>query len=118
VLHVRDVHVAHVDAAPLQAAERLAREDVERTRQDDEVRARLLHVPVEALERRVDARPDLDEGRVEQAVDQVRVAAGTGGPALEAVRNRYGSSSQRTETRRGAQCADSSRAGRPHCFSV
>ena len=81
VLRVRQVDAAHEDAAPVEPAEPLAAEDVERAG-EHHGRGR---AGVEALERRVDVRPQLDQRVVEQPVDQVGVAVRAARPALERV---------------------------------
>ena len=55
-----DVDVAHVDPAPLQPAEALAREDVERTGEDDEAGRRVADVALEALQCDVRTAADRD----------------------------------------------------------
>ena len=59
VLDVWDVDRLDVDTAPVQAAEALAGEDVQRARENHEIGLRVAHVLLEVVERHVDARPEV-----------------------------------------------------------
>ena len=82
VLEMGDVDRAHHDPPPLEPAEAVVGEHVQRAGQDDQTRVLPSRVLTEVAEIDVDGGSEVDLVASQQAVDQVGVAVGARWPAL------------------------------------